>query len=208
MPFVDRPARLVVVVGTGTEVGKTWCAAQLLRHARSRELKVAARKPVQSFDPGSDAPTDADQLAAASGENPNEVCPPHRWYPVAMAPPMAAEILNRPVLLLDTLIEEIRWPGGIDLGLIETAGGLRSPIAHDGDSRDLVRRIEPDEVLLVADAGLGTINAVRLATESLSFAKVTTLLNRFDADNELHRRNREWLEVRDCLRVIVDPRAF
>jgi len=125
-----------------------------------------------------------------------------------MAPPMAAEILNKPVLLLDALLEEIRWAPGTHLGLIETAGGLRSPIAHDGDSRDLVRRVEPDEVLLVADAGLGTINAVRLAIESLSFAKVTTLLNRFDPDNELHRRNRDWLEVRDCLRVIVDPRAF
>jgi dethiobiotin synthetase len=208
MPSVDRPARLVVVVGTGTEVGKTWSSSQLLRHARSRNLRVAARKPVQSFEAGSTAPTDADLLAEASGETPESVCPRHRWYPVAMAPPMAAEVLKKPVLLLDALIEEIRWPAGIDLGLIETAGGLRSPMAHDGDSRDLVRRIEPDEVLLVADAGLGTINAVRLATEALSFAKVTTLLNRFDAENELHRRNRDWLEVRDCLRVIVDPCAF
>jgi len=208
MPSVDRPARLVVVVGTGTEVGKTWSSCRLLEHARSQQLRVAARKPVQSFDADSAEPTDADRLAAATGEPVESVCPRHRWYPVAMAPPMAAEVLEKPVLLLDALTEEIRWPAGIDLGLIETVGGLRSPVAHDGDSRDLVRRIEPDEVLLVADAGLGTINAVRLATEALSFAKVTTLLNRFDADNELHRRNREWLEVRDCLRVIVDPRAF
>jgi len=208
MPSVDRPARLVVVVGTGTEVGKTWSSCRLLEHARSQQLRVAARKPVQSFAADSTAPTDADQLAAATGEPVESVCPRHRWYPVAMAPPMAAEVLAKPVLLLDALTEEIRWPAGIDLGLVETVGGLRSPIAHDGDSRDLVRRIEPDEVLLVADAGLGTINAVRLATEALAFAKVTTLLNRFDADNELHRRNREWLEVRDCLRVIVDPCAF
>jgi dethiobiotin synthetase len=208
MRCVDRPSRLIVVVGTGTEVGKTWSSSKLLRHARGQHLKVAARKPVQSFDPGSDAPTDAAQLADATGENIETVCPRHRWYPVAMAPPMAAEALNRPLLLLDALIEEIHWPAGIDLGLVETAGGLRSPIAHDGDSRDLVRRLEPDEVLLVADAGLGTINAVRLAMESLSFVKVTALLNRFDADNELHRRNREWLEVRDRLRVIVDPCAF
>jgi dethiobiotin synthetase len=208
MPSADRPARLVVVVGTGTDVGKTWASAQLLRHARNRNLRVAARKPVQSFDPDSSAPTDAEQLADASEETAEAVCPAHRWYPIAMAPPMSADILNRPPILLDALVAEIEWPAGIDLGLVETAGGLRSPIAHDGDSLDLVRRLAPDDVILVADAGLGTINAVRLTTQALSFAKVTVLLNRFDATSELHRRNRQWLELRDGLRIIVDPSAF
>ena len=208
MPAADRLARLVVVVGTGTEVGKTWVSAKLLLHARSQQLRVAARKPAQSFEPQSTAPTDAELLADASGEAAETVCPPHRWYPIAMAPPIAAELLNRPPLLLDRLIAEMQWPPGIDLGVIETAGGLRSPIAHDGDCRDLVRRVAPDEVLLVADAGLGTINAVRLVIESLAFAKVTVLLNRFDATNVLHARNREWLQVRDGLRVIVDATEF
>ena len=208
VPVLRRPARLVVVVGTGTEIGKTWVSAKLLQHARSQDRRVAARKPVQSFDPDSSALTDAEQLAEASGESAEVVCPPHRWYPVAMAPPMAADRLNRPPILLDALLEEMQWPEGVDLGLIETAGGLRSPMAHDGDCRDLVRRIAPDEVLLVADAGLGTINAVRLATEALSFTKVTVLLNRFDATNELHGLNRQWLEIRDCLHVIVKPEDF
>jgi dethiobiotin synthetase len=68
MRSVDRPARLVVVVGTGTEVGKTWSSCRLLEHARSQRLRVAARKPVQSFDADSTEPTDADRLAAATGE--------------------------------------------------------------------------------------------------------------------------------------------
>ncbi|MET0497779.1 MAG: dethiobiotin synthase [Steroidobacteraceae bacterium] len=208
MPAADRPARLVVVIGTGTEVGKTWVSSKLLLQARKQQLRVAARKPAQSFDPHSTAPTDAELLADASGEAAEAVCPPHRWYPIAMAPPIAAELLNRPPLLLDALLAEIQWPAGTDLGLIETAGGLRSPIAHDGDCRDLVRRVAPDEVLLVADAGLGTINAVRLVIESLAFAKVTVFLNRFDAQSVLHARNREWLETRDGLRVIVDAGDF
>jgi dethiobiotin synthetase len=208
MQRADRPARLIVVVGTGTEVGKTWTSVQLLTYARARHLRVAARKPVQSFDPDSSVPTDAARLAEASGEDVEAVCPRHRWYPIAMAPPMAADVLKRPPLLLEELIAEITWQPRTDLGVIETAGGIRSPITHDADSRDLVRRIAPDDVLLVADAGLGTINAVRLAAQALEFAKVVVLLNRFDADNDLHRRNREWLETRDGLQVIVDPTAI
>jgi dethiobiotin synthetase len=88
--------------------------------------------------------------------------------------------------------------------LIETAGGVRSPITHDADCSEFTRRVSPDEVLLVADAGLGTISAVRLALQAIPFATVTVLLNRFDVTNELHRLNREWLAVRDKVRVIVD----
>ena len=204
MPRVDRPARLIVVVGTATEIGKTWASTRLLSLARGRGLAVAARKPAQSFDSGSDLPTDAMLLASASGEAAATVCPRHRWYEVAMAPPMAADKLGRPQLLLEELVAEIRWPDNSDIGLIETVGGVRSPMAHDADCSEFTRRVVPDEVLLVADAGLGTINTVRLSLQALSFATVTVLLNRFDAASELHRLNRRWLEVHDRVRIIVE----
>lgn len=204
MRRADRPARLIVVVGTATEIGKTWVSTRLLSLARERGLSVGARKPAQSFDPSSDVPTDAMLLASASGEAVATVCPRHRCYEIAMAPPMAADKLGRPPLLLEELIAEIRWPDNIDIGLIETAGGVRSPMTHDADCSEFTRRVAPDEVLLVADAGLGTINAVRLSLPALSFATVTVLLNRFDAACELHRLNRHWLEVHDRVRVIVD----
>ncbi len=121
-----------------------------------------------------------------------------------MAPPMAADKLGRPQLLLEELVAEIRWPDNIDIGLIETVGGVRSPMAHDADCSEFTRRVVPDEVLLVADAGLGTINTVRLSLQALSFATVTVLLNRFDAASELHRLNRRWLEVHDRVRIIVE----
>ena len=56
--------------------------------------------------------------------------------------------------------------------------------------------------MLVADAGLGTINAVRPAVAALDpIAPVTVLLNRFDPDDDLHRRNLEWLRDRERLDV-------
>ena len=73
-PFV------VVVAGTGTEVGKTWLACQLAGAFRSRGLAVAARKPAQSFSPDETGHTDAELLARATGQAPRDVCPPWRWY--------------------------------------------------------------------------------------------------------------------------------
>jgi len=198
-----RPKQLIGVLGTQTEIGKTWVSAQLLSQARAKGLRVAARKPVQSFEPGQ-GPTDAEQLAAATGEQPDDVCPKHRNYPLALAPPMAADLLQQPRITLDDLISEIRWPDNIDIGLVETVGGPRSPLSHDADSIDLIQRLRPDRVLLVADAGLGTLNAVRLSLASIEPLMATVLLNRFDAGNELHRLNREWLMQRYRVQVATE----
>ena len=51
---VARPRRVVAVVGTGTDIGKTWVSAHLLTGLRAADLSVSARKPAQSFDPDDD----------------------------------------------------------------------------------------------------------------------------------------------------------
>jgi dethiobiotin synthetase len=197
-----RPSALVVVAGTGTEVGKTWVAARLAELLRARGVSVSARKPAQSYEADDDLDgTDAALLGAATGEAPTTVCPQQHWYPVAMAPPMAADVLGRGALRVDDLVAEIvgSWPAEpVDVGMVELAGGVWSPIAHDGDGLDLTRALAPERILLVADAGLGTLNAVRPAFDALgAIAPVTVLLNRFDATDDLHRRNLAWLRDRE-----------
>lgn len=204
-----RPDRVVAVVGTGTDIGKTYVTALLLERLRQEGITVAARKPVQSFDPSDDPSRyDAAVLGAASGEPPETVCPPHRWYEMAMAPPMAADALGRPNFTLDALVEELRWPEvPVNVGFVETAGGLRSPIADDGDCLAYVVAAMPEVVLLVADAGLGTINSVRLTMDSLVRlpAQLAVVLNRFDEGSELHQRNRSWLRDLDEMQVFSVP---
>ena len=204
--MTTRPARLVFVAGTGTAVGKTWTAAAVLARLGRAGLRVGARKPAQSFDAG-DGPTDADVLAAATGETPHDVCPPHRWYARALAPPMAADALGAPPFAVGDLIDELRWADGVDVGLVEGAGGPRSPIAADGDNVTLSSAIAPDLVLLVADAGLGTINAVRMSVAALGEEQVVVVLNRFDEHDPLHHRNRDWLSCRDGFDVVTDVEA-
>ena len=105
-------------------------------------------------------------------------------------------------------MSELRWPAEpVDVGLVETAGGLRSPLAADGDCLALCAALAPDLVLLVADAGLGTINAVRLTIGALAMlnAPVIVVLNRFDPGVDLHARNLEWLRTRDRVMTVALP---
>jgi len=207
----NRPRALVLVSGTGTEVGKTWWSAAMARTLRSQGRAVAARKPAQSFGPD-DATTDAAVLGAATGEDATAVCAPHRWYEVPMAPPMAAAVLGRPRFSIADLVNELTWPADIDVGFVESAGGPRSPLADDGDTVALATALAPDLVVLVADAGLGTINAVRLAHDAFGdrapilVVPVVVALNRYDDSLLLHRANRDWLEA-NGFSVVTEPKT-
>ncbi len=95
--------------------------------------------------------------------------------------------------------------------MVETAGGLRSPQASDdGDAVALTGSLMPDVVVLVADAGLGTLNAVRLSVSALApildtrhDTELVVVLNRYHPDDDLHRRNRAWLADHDGIDAVT-----
>lgn len=201
------PALVAVVAGAATEVGKTWVTARVAEQLRRAGLVVAARKPAQSHEPG-DVGTDAMVLAAATGEEAGAICKDHRDYAVAMAPPMAASVLGIAPFGVADLVAELEWPRECDIGLVETAGGIRSPIAADGDTLKLIEQLEPDVVALVADAGLGVINAVRLCVGALDPIRPVVVLNRFDPGSDLHRRNLAWLHDVDGIEPVTSPEGL
>jgi dethiobiotin synthetase len=199
---MTRPDTIVFVAGTSTEVGKTWWTAAVARQLRADGVVGAARKPVQSSLPGE--PRDADVLAAATAVPPHTVCLQHRTYDIAWAPPMAADKLGLPAFTVEDLATEMVWPDGVAVGLVEGVGGPRSPIAADGDNVDFARAIQPDLVVLVGDAGLGTINAVRLSAEAFDGFSLIVVLNRY-GDDPLHSRNRDFLVEHAGLDVVTAP---
>lgn len=199
---------VIAVAGTGTDVGKTYVAAAVLRTLQARGVRIVARKPAQSFAPG-DTATDADVLAAATGVAPTDVCPAHRWLQIPLAPPMAVEALGLPPFTIADLVAEVHVNADDDAPLlVETAGGVRSPIAADGDSADLVDALVPALVVLVADAGLGTINLVRMSVDALHAHRIVVYLNRFQPETDLHTRNAAWLRSREDLEVVTDIEAL
>ena len=175
----------LLLTGTGTGVGKTWVGARL-----ATVLRATAWKPAQSFA-SADGPTDAEILAVATGQQPHQVCPPHRNFPVPLSPPEAANELGLPPFTIADLMAEMPAHDGVLL--VESAGGPRSPLASDGDTVSLAEALRPDVVVLVAPAGLGAINAVRLSVGALSAWPTIVFLNHFDPDDIACVRNAAFL---------------
>jgi dethiobiotin synthetase len=177
-------------------VGKTWAAAGLARLLRDSGQVVAACKPVQSYDPNEASPTDAAELAAATGQDPDEICPPAYSYPVPLAPPMAADKLGKVCPTLNEMASNCRFAPTVDVGLVEGVGGLYSPIASDGHNLDLIEIIDPDLVIVVASAELGGIHDTTACTLPLSAYRRVVFCNRFEPGTEVHVLNVGWLRDR------------
>lgn len=160
------------VAGTDTGVGKTQVARALLMALARRGLKPMALKPVETGC-APDAPEDALALRAACGpphdRDPLEHVCPHRFR-LPAAPLVAAEAERRAVSI-PSILERVQAARNERSPLVvEAAGGLLVPLARSGD--ELVTNLELARqlwlpVVLVARAGLGTLNHTALSVEAL-----------------------------------------
>jgi dethiobiotin synthetase len=145
----------VVVVGTGTEVGKTHVTTCLLAHAQRRGWRAAAYKPIAT---GVDTRCeDAEQHAAALGA---AVRPPTFAYRRPVSPHLAAREESRPITLEAIRSHADEISAGSDWLVVESAGGLFSPLSDALTNVDLVRSLLPALVVLVAPDRLGVLHDV------------------------------------------------
>lgn len=163
------------IAGAHTDVGKTWAACALLRAARARGLSVSALKPVVSGFDGRDwADSDPGKLISAMGQplTPKrlETVSPLR-FPAPLSPPMAARREGRTVRLDDLLAICRPWLAAdpAEFGLLETAGGVMSPMAEDARCLDLMTEMALP-VLLVGGSYLGAISHTLTALSVLTGA--------------------------------------
>jgi len=195
---------LIVGTGTGTDVGKTYVTAATIEVLREAGAQVQAWKPVQSYAREELGGTDAEVLARATGRKPHEVCPRHRWLATPMAPPIANAALEGPPFTIANLAAEFRPEASCDFVFVEGAGGVRSPLADDGDTLSLCDALQPDAVVVVAHPRLGTINDTRLTVAALARYAVVVVLNRYNPDDHVESANLLWLRARDGFEVVLD----
>ncbi len=177
------------ITGTGTEVGKTWLACQLLPLLRQRGITPHAYKPVESFDPNDCGPRDSTLLANAALLPAEVVCP--RQIPLPMAPPRAAQLLGMDPFTIADL--EMTAAPATDWIVTEGAGGVASPIASNGDNRDYIDAFGADHILVVAHAGLGAVNACTLVHSYLGQRTHSFFLNWYDEANPVHSDNQQLI---------------
>ncbi|MEV2275221.1 dethiobiotin synthase [Nocardiopsis sp. NPDC049922] len=155
---------VLVVTGTGTEVGKTVVTAAVAALARDAGQRVAVVKPAQT-GVGSGEPGDADEVARlVPGVTAVELV----RYPDPLAPATAAARCGAAPLdagrVVDTVNELDR---DHDLVLVEGAGGLLVRLNREGRTLADVAMDLPAPVLVVARPDLGTLNATALTAEAL-----------------------------------------
>lgn len=161
----------VFVTGTDTNVGKTYVACAIARRARARGHKVFAFKPIETGCTATDGGylgADQELLAAAAGDWQTGVLRGLYRFPLPAAPLVAAQQAGSAIDL--DLVERTARDGAAQSGaswtLIEGAGGWRVPITPDADMAALACRFQLP-VVVVARAGLGTINHSLLTLEAV-----------------------------------------
>lgn len=155
---------VLVVTGTSTGVGKTVVTAAVAAAALARGRSVAVLKPAQTgVAPGE--PGDADEAARlAPGVQAVELA----RFPEPLAPATAARRAGLPPLTAADAAGMVEKLGhDYDLVLVEGAGGLLVRMDDAGGTLAEVARLVAAPVLVVAAAGLGTLNATELTTEAL-----------------------------------------
>jgi dethiobiotin synthetase len=154
---------VLVVTGTGTEVGKTVVTAALASVAAAAGRSVAVVKAAQTGIQGSDE-ADVDVVRRLSG-----VTDVHELvrYPEPLAPATAARRAGATALPVATMAARVRDFADRDLVLVEGAGGLLVRLDTAGGTVADLARLLGAPVLVVAAAGLGTLNGIALTCEAL-----------------------------------------
>jgi dethiobiotin synthetase len=155
----------MVLTGTGTGVGKTVAAAAIAALAIAKRRSVAVLKPAQTgLQPGE--PGDVDEVTRLAGDDVTT------WelarFPDPLAPATAARRAGiMPVTPKQAAAAAVELSRGHDLVLVEGAGGLLVRMDDNGGTLADVAWSAAAPVLIVANAGLGTLNDTALTAEAL-----------------------------------------
>ncbi|MEU9399526.1 dethiobiotin synthase [Streptomyces sp. NPDC048242] len=155
---------VLVITGTGTEVGKTVTTAAVAATALAAGRSVAVLKAAQTgVQPGERG--DADEVARLAG--PLTTAELAR-YPEPLAPGTAARRAGMaPVRPQEVAEAAAKLATAHDLVLVEGAGGLLVRFDAAGGTLADAAVLLGAPVLVVAPAGLGTLNSTELTAREL-----------------------------------------
>lgn len=155
---------VIVVTGTGTEIGKTVTTAAVAALALAAGRSVAVLKPAQTGVAAGE-PGDVAEVARLAG--PVTTAELAR-YPEPLAPATAARRAGLPPVRPEQIADAAgKLAAEHDLVLVEGAGGLLVRFDEHGSTLADAAELLAAPVLVVAAAGLGTLNATELTAREL-----------------------------------------
>ena len=164
-------AKKIFITGTGTDVGKTYVTALIVK-----KLKQAGRNPAyykaamsgnEKDEQGRLIPGDAVAVKKISNieQDTDSMCP--YVYENAVSPHLASRIEGNPVVMEKVINSYEELKPEYEYITVEGSGGILCPICFDEAKIQLEDVIQEMKLpcLIIADAGLGTINSVVLTYE-------------------------------------------
>lgn len=191
------------VTGTGTDVGKTYVTGLIVKKLAQSGKKAAYYKAAMSGNErqpnGELIPNDALHVKtiAQISQPLEEMCP--YVYETAVSPHLASKMEGNPVELEQVLEKLDDLCGQYDYVTVEGSGGIVCPLRYDTQEIFLKDLITARKMgcLIVAHAGLGTINAVVLTVEYMTSNQIPIqgiILNQYEQGNPLHEDNKFMCE--------------
>lgn len=205
-------AKSIFITGTGTDVGKTYVSALIVKKLQEASGKAAYYKAAMS---GNDRdannqliPGDALWVKKISNlDQPlAETCP--YIYETAVSPHLASKLEKDPVNLTIVKKQYEKLKEKYEYITVEGSGGIICPIRFDEQKiflEDIVKALNLSSIL-VCDAGLGTINHVVLTVHYMQSKGMNVkgiIFNNFQKDNFLHEDNLKMCEELTGIPVIT-----
>ncbi len=197
------------ITGTGTGVGKTFVTALLAHHFHEKGMKTGVQKWVSTGNPGF-----ADDLAFIAKNVPgleqnkgiNSNLQSIYCLEFPASPHLAAE-KQKVVISSEKIIHGFKeMKEHFQILMVEGAGGLMVPLTRETLLIDIVEELKLP-TLIVAAAGLGTINHTLLSIEALRQRKIPcagVVLNSQEYPPAVANEMEHPDIVRDNARVIED----
>ncbi|HKQ68384.1 MAG TPA: dethiobiotin synthase, partial [Polyangiaceae bacterium] len=141
----------IVLVGTGTGVGKTHVGVAVLHAFAARGISAVGLKPIETGLPSDDrrdrGTPDCEELSRAGvSKGTFHVKPPRYGFADPVSPHLAAARSGERI----DLGEVRRWvmSNSGEVTLVETAGGLFTPLGPGSTNLDIALALAPAHVLL------------------------------------------------------------
>ena len=189
----------IFVTGTGTDVGKTFVTALMIKKLCAAGLSAGYYKAAASGDEIENIPSDTFYVKKIAGLNCDMKNFVSYSYTKSVSPHLAAKIFNRPI---DFSVIKRDFESAtkiFDFLTVEGSGGIICPLRFDEKILmldDVIKNLNLS-VVIVVDSKLGEINSAVLTAEHLISKKIPIkglIFNRFDEGNLLHVDNKNVIE--------------
>ena len=210
--------KALFITGTGTDVGKTYVTALIVKRLKDAGLDAGYYKAAIS---GAERDEENGTLHAGDALYVKEIAELSESqeelvsyvYEAAVSPHLAAQLDNNPIDV-DVVENDFRRAlSQHEYITMEGSGGIICPLRWDKEEHlildDLVQRLGLG-ALIVADAGLGTINAAVLTVEHLRARNIPVrgiILNRFHDGDIMEEDNLDMIETLTGVKIVATVKS-